>query len=281
MNDAMQEGYGVMSGYRNVKNLTENWIAAVSGVNMYRVVIFGQRPRSIINSAEQICGTGFIMRGYLLKDGWPSTGLTEDAETMTRLVGQNVPMGYCEAAEFYDEQPSTVKIAIRQRLRWAKGGILNWWQHGWSLFVSFLKKPTWSKYDLYWEIFPYGLVTFLFTFLQQILSLIYCLCAGFDTGYHPWDFFMYPLNTLLYMYLGGLLTGVIILIKEWKKIHFSVPQAIGYVFLWPIYDMLGVPISVICLFMRVGWKPIPHHVVADADALVKEEKGKTATKEKK
>jgi cellulose synthase/poly-beta-1,6-N-acetylglucosamine synthase-like glycosyltransferase len=280
MNNALQDGYGVMSGYRNVKNLTENWIAAVSGVNMYRVVIFGQRPRSIVDSAEQICGTGFIMRGYLLKDGWPSTGLTEDAETMTRLVGQNVPMGYNEAAEFYDEQPSNVKIAIRQRLRWAKGGILNWWEHGWGLFVSWLKKPTWSKYDLYWEIFPYGLVTFAFTFLQQILSLSYLLYMGVNTntGYTLMDFFIYPLNTMLYMYIGGFLTGIIVLIKEWKKIHFNFGQALGYAFLWPLYDMLGVPISILCLFMRVGWKPIPHHVVADANSLVEEEAKKSAKK---
>lgn len=271
MNDALQDGYGVMSGYRNVKNISENWIAAVSGVNMYRVIIFGQRPRSIINSAEQICGTGFIMRGYLLKDGWPSTGLTEDAETMTRLVGEGVPMGYCEAAEFYDEQPATVKIAIRQRLRWQKGGILNWWEHGWDLFVSFLKKPTWSKYDLYWEIFPYGLATFFVSFLQQIMSLIYFFTVSFNTGYTPYDFFIYPLNTVIYMYLGGFLTGIIILIKEWRKIHLNFFQAVFYLFLWPLYDMLSLPISVICLFMKVGWKPIPHHVVADADQMVKEE----------
>ena len=276
MNNALQEGYGVMTGYRNVKNLSENWITAVSGINMYRVVIFGQRPRSIINTAEQICGAGFIMRGHLLKDGWNSTGLSEDIETMTHLVGDNVPMGYNEAAEFYDEQPSSVKIAVRQRLRWSKGIILNWLKNGWGLFASWFKKPSWSKYDLYWEIFPYGLMTFFLTFMQQILSLVYSLSAGFATGYSLWDFFIYPINTALFMYVGGFLTGIIILVKEWKKVHFSLGQAIGYAFLWPLFDMLGVPISILCLFMRVGWKPIPHHVVADADALVKEETEKSA-----
>jgi cellulose synthase/poly-beta-1,6-N-acetylglucosamine synthase-like glycosyltransferase len=279
MNDAMQEGYDVMSSYRNVKNLAENWITAVSGINMYRSVIFGARPRSILDAGNPICGTGFIMRSYLLKEGWISTGLTEDAETMTRLIGEGKRLGYCEAAEFYDEQPSTVKIALRQRLRWQKGSILNWWDHGWRLFVSFFKRPTWSKYDIFWEIFPYGLMTFFVTFLQQLLSLIYFFTVSFNTGYTPMDFFLYPINTLLYMYLGGFITGLIVIIKEWRKVHFSVPQAILYLFLWPIYDILSLPISVICLFMKVGWKPIPHHVVEDANALVAEEEAK-AKKEK-
>jgi cellulose synthase/poly-beta-1,6-N-acetylglucosamine synthase-like glycosyltransferase len=274
MNDALQEGYDVVSGYRNVKNLAENWVTAIGGINMYRSVIFSHRPRSILNSAEMICGTGFIMRSPLLEEGWVCTGLTEDSETMIRLVGQEKKMGYCEEAEFYDEQPSTVKIALRQRLRWQKGMLLNWWEHGWGLFLSFLKHPTWSKYDLYWEIFPYGLVALLFGVLQQLFSVIYLLVSGGQTGYSLMDFFMYPVNTLFYLYLGGFFTGIIIYLKEWKKMHFNPLEAFLYLFLWPIYDMLGGPISVVCLFVKVSWKPIPHHVVEDPHVLVAEEEAR-------
>jgi cellulose synthase/poly-beta-1,6-N-acetylglucosamine synthase-like glycosyltransferase len=273
MNDGLQSGYDMMSGYRNVKNLTENWITAVSGINMYRVVIFGQRPRSILNSDEQICGTGFIMRSYLLKDGWQATGLTEDAETMTKLVSAGAKMGYCEEAEFYDEQPDTVKIALRQRLRWAKGGIINWWENGPKLVLSFIKHPNWSKYDIYWEIFPYGLMTFIFGFLFQILSLTFFLKNGYY-GYDWSNFINYLVTTLAYQYLGGFAAGIVILIKERKKVHFNFWEAFAYLFLWPLYDMIGVPISIISLLVKVGWKPIPHHVVAEADKLVSEEKKK-------
>lgn len=275
MNDALSEGYDVMTGYRNVKNLNENWITAVSGLNMYRVVILGQRPRSILNSAEQICGTGFIVRSSLLKDGWNATGLTEDAETMTRFVSEGRKMGYCEAAEFYDEQPASVRIAIRQRLRWAKGGIINWWQNGPKLFWSFIRHPSWGKYDLYWEIFPYGLITFIFGFLFNVLSLSFFVSTGINSGYDWSNFINYIVTTTAGMYLGGLVTGILILIKEWKKIHFNVFEAVAYLFLWPLYDMLGVPISIICLFMKVGWKQIPHHVVADPNELITEEKTKS------
>ena len=51
--------------------------------------------------------------------------------------------------------------------------------------------------------------------------------------------------------------------------NFTVGQTVRYLFLWPFFDMIGAPISILCLFMRITWKPIPHHVVANGDALVK------------
>jgi cellulose synthase/poly-beta-1,6-N-acetylglucosamine synthase-like glycosyltransferase len=116
INDPFHLDYDVVSGYRNVKNMKENWISAISGLNWHRAVLYSQRPRSMINSAEQISGTGFVMKSALLKDGWHFTCLTEDGEATTRLVAQGKKLGYCEAAAIYDEQPTSLKIALRQRL---------------------------------------------------------------------------------------------------------------------------------------------------------------------
>jgi hypothetical protein len=116
-------------------------------------------------------------------------------------------------------------------------------------------------------------MTFISGFLFQVLSLTFFLIYGYY-GYDWSNFINYLATGLAYQYLGGFAAGIVILIKERKKVHLTFGEAFLYLFLWPLYDMIGVPISVISLVVKVGWKPIPHHVVAEADKLVSEEKKK-------
>ncbi|MCR4562256.1 MAG: glycosyltransferase [Bacilli bacterium] len=274
MNNALQDGYDVMNAYRNVKNLSESWLSAINGMNMYRGTVFSHRPRSILRTDDGICGTGFVMRSHLLKNGWQTTGLSEDFEMTAKIIAEDGRIGYTEEAYYYDEQPATLKISMRQRLRWQRGSINAWWLWGWYLVKSFFKKPKWSKYDTYWELFPYGLMSLLMPFIHAVLSLtLYLLTPGY-VGYTPWDFLSYVINLFVGQYVGGLVIGAIVIIREWRRVHFNVFQAIFYTLFWPLFDMISGPISIACLFMKISWKPIPHHVVADPEALVAEEREK-------
>ena len=276
INDPFHLDYDVVSGYRNVKNMKENWISAISGLNWHRAVLYSQRPRSMINSAEQISGTGFVMKSALLKDGWHFTCLTEDGEATTRLVAQGKKLGYCEAAAIYDEQPTSLKIALRQRLRWAKGGIVNFLQNDTRLFVSFFKKPSFSKYDIFWEMFPYALVSFLAGVIFDILGIVFCFVY---TGPYDWgNFATNKLVNLAVTYASGYLVGWLIIIREWKHIHLNFGEALLYSFLWPFFDMVGVPIALWSLFVKVSWKPIPHHAIVEGSALQAEEQAKQKKK---
>ncbi len=275
LNDAMvSENFGVCMGYRNIKNLNENWVTAINGVNMYRNTVSVCRPRAVLKSPAQIInGTGFALRSYILKDGWYGHEIAEDGEISANVTLQGVKFGFCEEAEYYDEQPASLKISFRQRIRWCKGALINWWKSGHKILASFFKKPTWQKYDAYWDYFPYAFFSFLWPLLYQIVTLI--LMAA--TGQNAWASFLnYIISTLVGMYVGGFFTSCIVLIREWKKVHFTFWQGLLVGFVWPFYDMSGIVLNIVCLFMRVKWKPIPHKVVADAKDLlaVEEKRGK-------
>lgn len=183
-------------------------------------------------------------------------------------VSKYLSLGYVEEAQLYDEQPTSLKITIRQRIRWAKGGIANWLRNGITLLVSFFKHPRWAKYDIFWEMFPYGLFNFLMGFVQLMLTTIFWASGISGDAVNGWqNIWSYIINLTVIQYAGGLVMGIPIIIKEWNKVHFSVPEAIGYIFLWPFYDMVGVPISIISLFIHVTWKSVPHHVIKDGNEL--------------
>lgn len=271
MNDAFQEGYDVVTSYRNIKNFSDNIVTSAFGLNWLRFVISSHRPRSIIKCPTNINGTGFLVSKEIVQDGWKWTGLTEDIELTTKLVAKGKKIIYCEDAQIYDEQPTSFKIGNRQRLRWSRGCLINYYVNSWSLLWSFIKKPTWAKYDMYFEIFPYSLVSFVLGFTYQVLAIILLVMSG---GNGVNSILNYLLTSIGGIYIGSLLTGIVIVIKEWKRIHVNIGQAILYLFIWPWFDIVGIPISLISLFFNVKWKQIPHTDVKDIDTLVKEEQEK-------
>ncbi len=121
MNDSFDAGERIVTSYRNTKNFSDNWIAASYGVHWLRTIRNEHRARSVFHLATRIQGTGFLFSNELIKNGWNYTGLTEDRAFCADAVAQGYKISYNNEAEFYDEQPVSIKIAMRQRIRWAKG----------------------------------------------------------------------------------------------------------------------------------------------------------------
>ncbi len=121
MNDSFDAGEKIVTSYRNTKNFNDNWIAASYGIHWLRTARNEHRARSVFRLATRIQGTGFLFSWELIKDGWNYTSLTEDRAFCADAVAQGYEISYNNDAEFYDEQPVSMKIALRQRLRWAKG----------------------------------------------------------------------------------------------------------------------------------------------------------------
>lgn len=271
LNDCMQNsGFDEAITYRNAKNLSENWISAMCGMNVYVNVIVSQRARSILKTNQQVYGPGACFRSYLLKDGWNWIGLTEDLDIETDLTARGYKLGYCEDAVFYEEEPTRVRLFIRQQMRWTKGNLISFRKYSWQLTKSFFKKPTWSKYDIYWQFFPYSFLSFYFALIYQIASLILFACVG-DNGYNWVSFGTWILTLLATIYFGALFNDLITVIREWKRFHLSLPKTIIYIFLFPIYQLINLPISAVAGFMDVKWKHIDHHFVANPKDLEAEE----------
>ena len=136
MNEAFDSGEKIITSYRNTKNFDENWIASTYALHWIRSIRTNHRARSVLRLATNIQGTGFLFANEIVRDGWKYTSLTEDRALTADAVAQGYRISYNDAAMFYDEQPTSLKIALRQRLRWSKGHLLAFLETGPYLFTN-------------------------------------------------------------------------------------------------------------------------------------------------
>ncbi len=275
MNESFDAGEKIITSYRNTKNFDENWIAASYALHWLRSIRINHRARSVFKLATNIQGTGFLFASELVKDGWKYTSLTEDRAFTADAVVQGYAISYNDAAEFYDEQPVNLRIMMRQRIRWAKGHILAFFESGWGLFKNIFKgkgfKQKFMSYDMLLFIAPKSLFSF---FRNLIKAFVYAFVfynvskkatfLGFEftgTGFlwcllvaYSWRF-----ATRLGSYLGSIWIAVYVFFferKRIKKINFF--KKIWYCITWPTFDLVGIWAMYIALFTKVTWKPIPH-----------------------
>ncbi len=136
MNDSFDSGLKIITSYRNTKNFDENWIASTYAIHWLRSIRLNHRARSVLRLATNIQGTGFLFANELVRDGWRYTSLTEDRAFTADAVAHGYQISYNDAAMFYDEQPTSLKVALRQRIRWSKGHLLAFKETGWALFKN-------------------------------------------------------------------------------------------------------------------------------------------------
>ena len=136
MNDAFDSGCKIITSFRNTKNFDENWIASTYALHWIRSARTNHRARSILRLATNIQGTGFLFASEVVKNGWKYTSLTEDRAFTADAVAQGYQITYQDEAEFFDEQPINLKIALRQRLRWSKGHLQAFAESGPYLFIN-------------------------------------------------------------------------------------------------------------------------------------------------
>ncbi len=121
MNESFDAGQKIITSYRNTKNFADNWISASYAIHWLRTVRNEHRAKSFFHLATRIQGTGFLFAWEIIKDGWNYVSLTEDRAFCADAVAQGYQITYNNDAIFFDEQPVDIKIAMRQRIRWAKG----------------------------------------------------------------------------------------------------------------------------------------------------------------
>ncbi len=143
MNDSFDAGEKIITSYRATKNFTESWIASTYALHWISSIRTRHRARSVLRLATNIQGTGFLFANEIVKDGWKYTSLTEDRALTADCVVQGYEISYNNDAIFYDEQPVNLKIAIRQRIRWAKGHLQAFVESGPGLFKNiFIDRTT-------------------------------------------------------------------------------------------------------------------------------------------
>ncbi|MDP4104645.1 MAG: glycosyltransferase family 2 protein [Bacillota bacterium] len=263
MNKTFNQGYKVITSYRNSKNYDQNWITAGYGLWFLHEAEFLNMPRMNLKSSCAISGTGFLVHAEIIKKngGWVHHLLTEDIEFSICHTIKGGQIGYCGNAVFYDEQPVTFGQSWHQRLRWAKGFYQVFAKYGWDLMKGTFhgKRNKFACYDMTMTIMP----TMLISIISLLVNVILYLAVLFGTkdGKVTFDVIM----TLMLKSFGwnyGILfiRGLITTLTEWKKIHCSSSKKILYLFTFPLFMITYIPISFVALFKDVEWRPITHTV---------------------
>ena len=166
MNDAFDAGEKIVTSYRATKNFSENWIASTYAIHWLRSIRNRHRARSFLHLATNIQGTGFMFANEIVKDGWKYTSLTEDRALTADCVVNGYEISYNDDAIFYDEQPVSLRVALRQRLRWSKGHLQAFGESGWGLFKNIFvdrhtkKKPEDKWYNYLWRTIRHRFMSF-------------------------------------------------------------------------------------------------------------------------
>ncbi len=259
MNDAFHSGEKVITSYRNAKNIDENAIASSYALHWLRTTRFESRGRSVIGISTRLQGTGFLFASELIKDGWKYTSLTEDREFTCDLISDGVTITYQSEAEFYDEQPVSLKIAFRQRIRWGKGHLLAFTRFFKRLWICTFKGKGWkskvSAFDFQLTNFPYVIVMLPLKLASCVLTI---LTAAELVPW--WEISRRIFKILIFDQFYIIPQAALIMIFEFRRIKKVKWWRYAYICLsFPLFGLVGDFATWIALFSKVSWKPIPHN----------------------
>ena len=249
-------GHEIVTSYRNSKNFDGNWISAGYALWFLRESRYLNGARTRLGSSAAVGGTGFLFSQRVLDEshGWRFYLLTEDIEFSVYHILRGEKIAICEDAMLYDEQPTSFRQSVRQRLRWAKGYIQVFRRYGADLLKG-AARGSWSCFDMSMAILPAFILTALCLLANITLSVL-----GLMQGVGVW-FAMRSLLECLGSILATLLVlGGITVATEWKRIHAPAWKKIVYTLTFPLFMLTYLPISLAALFMKVEWKPIHHSV---------------------
>ncbi len=263
MNDAFDSGEKIVTSYRNTKNFDDGWLAAGYALHWLRTVRFDNRGRSALGLSSWIQGCGFLVASSLLKDGWQYTTFAEDRSFSSDAVARGIRIGYQHEAQFYDEQPTSLHIAWRQRIRWAKGHLQALGESGVSLFTGIFRRKTLRErfmcYDMLMLNFPSAMVTVPAKLVKAAIAVcLFFLNAQLALG--GWISLAVTLfEILIFEHLGTIPMALIVFITERKRLpKIKWYKKLYYSLMFPLFSIIGDISTWIAVFGKVTWKPIPH-----------------------
>ncbi len=261
MNKAFDSGEEIVAGYRDSKNFSVNW---VSGVNSYMFLRESRQihfSRSALGIGTFVSGTGFLIAEHFIREagGWPYRTLTEDIELSTDYTIRGGKVAYCADAVFYDEQPCSLRDSFRQRLRWCKGIHQIFARRGMDMIISFLRRPSLTKWGILVHIIPLPAIAFLWFIISPLIGAVYAAICSVPMDVYTSECLNIGVGSFVYPYAAGLIDGFILMLQCYGRLNADRWKKWWYMFLFPLGMYLFVPATIAALFLRVEWKPIRHY----------------------
>ncbi len=262
MNDAFDSGEKVITSYRNTKNFDDNYISAGYAIHWLRTALCENKARSFFGLSTRIQGCGFLFASELVSDGWKYTTLAEDRAFTIDVISDGICVSYQHDAEFYDEQPTDLKIALRQRKRWAKGHLEAFRDYWKKLLLGIVRQKSFRRkidcFDAFMTTFP--LVLFLLPI--KFVNYIAICFETVELGVADEEIFKLIYNffeMLIFEHFGVIPMALLVFVFEYKRItKMKLHKMIFYSLTFPIFGIFGDISTWIAVFNKISWDPIPH-----------------------
>ena len=176
-----------------------------------------------------IGGTGFAMStAYLYKrGGWTTMSLTEDFEIQVEATLEGRRILWNHNTRVYDEKPTKLRAAIRQRMRWGQGQWFVTFRNTGKVFKSFF-----SGSISFGEFL--SLLTYMYSVAALPLSIIQGICSVIVS-------LLNPAKPLIDLSISGVMVGVGVLVYS-------------YFFLFYLADWMDnhIPFSIKTIPLMIG-----------------------------
>lgn len=254
MNIKLKEGYKIVQGFRDTKNLYQNSISGSYGLFFFLQNLFLYETRSRMGESSSINGTGYaVSKEYIDKISYRATTSTEDIELTCVSALNREKIGYARKAIFYDEQVTDFLLSMKQRKRWIQGSMQVWKCYRKDLYKKMKEKNTFHLMDMFFVLtLPINqAISFPFLILSYIFILPYsCLFIGIIAGY-----------------LGEILVSIFLTLYFKKNLTKMLPAILFF----PIFHITWLPIYIYALFNSKNvWEEIKHTRAIEIDEILGE-----------
>lgn len=256
MNEVFAQGHRIVTGYRNSKNFSDNWIS--SGYSLWFLHDSRQLngARMSLGTSCVVGGTGFLVSSEVLREngGWPYHLLTEDTEFTIDMVLRGERIAYCGDAVLYDEQPTTLAQSWKQRMRWCRGYLQILERYGKRIFPALFGKNGFACYDVAMAFMP----AIIISVLGFLVGVAQTVCGALILHAGVLALTSALILSVCGMYFTLFLIGAATLLSERKRIYAPLSGRVRCLFSFPIFMLTYFPVAVASLFRDTGWAPIEH-----------------------
>ena len=263
MNKTFDTGIEVATSFRESKNFEANWVSACSALTFYRECCIIHHSRQRLGVGTYVSGTGYFVSRRIIEmlNGWHFNTMTEDIEFSIWCATHQILVSFNEDAVFYDEQPESIRVANRQRLRWCKGTHQCCKKYDVKLLEKMArKKKKLALFELFTHVTPFPIITVTWFFIYLFSNLIF-LYMGLETNrYFINEVTSNVIGFLFFLVFVSQLQALICIVKNRKRMRkYSLWSKIKSVLLFPLFVSMYIPLSFQALLKKnITWKQIPH-----------------------
>ena len=257
MNKSFDSGYRLCIGFRNGKNWNSSSVAASNAAFFISVNSYQNKCRTRFFRTGLIMGTGFLIAHDVIEmfGGWTFETLTEDVELSLFAALKDIKVVFNEKAMFFDEQPTSLRVSWKQRVRWLRGFHQNKCIRR-KLFKKSIKEKNLSKFEISLFYFP-----IVFTVTSIAIHIIFNVIIGATAFFAGLDGYIQALSNALIVSLSTYVFLVIyffvIIIGNLRHIDLKFLKAIPAALMYPVFLSFFALSYFYCFFKKdIQWERI-------------------------